>query len=97
MSVQKDIELFKPKMATVGTWAGDKNVQRVTCPVCKEGFTMFHGNFSGVKLHVNRWAKKEAMAYALGELKKSEMNHFDMWKKHTRAISSVPKQREWIL
>lgn len=64
------------------------------CPVCKVWFKAYLDN-RGVLLHVTRMGKQEAVAKALGEIKK--IPHFTFWKRFTRPVLSVYNRREWIV
>lgn len=70
--------------------------KQVICPVCGEWFVYYYDyDLRGVKLHIRKWASKEATAYALNEIKK--MPHLNFWKENTRIVDSIPKSREWML
>lgn len=89
--------LFKMRRETRKTsWNPRYTLDYVQCPVCKRWFNYWIKNdFRGVKLHIRKWATKEATAKALGEIKK--MPHLDFWRTHTTTVNAIPKNREWTV
>lgn len=88
---------FKTKQEKIkeGYFKGHE-VKKVQCPVCNEWFNYYYEyDLRGVKLHIRKWASKEATAHALGEIKK--MPHLIFWKENARIVDAVPKNREWML
>lgn len=82
---------FKPDWNPKG-W----DINEVQCPLCEEWFTFYDRNdLRGIKLHIRKWASKEATAYALGEIKK--MPHLKFWKENSISVNAIPKGREWRL
>lgn len=85
----------RKKKIVYGFFKGQETKQ-VQCPVCKEWFTFYYDHdLRGVKLHIRKWASKEATAHALGEIK--IMPHLKFWKENTRTVDATPKNREWML
>jgi hypothetical protein len=77
-------------------YLGQLAIKEVQCPVCKEWFAYYYDNdLRGIKLHIRKWAGKEAMAYMLKEISKSP--HLDFWNSNTRIVGNIPKTREWTL
>ena len=84
---------IRKKKIKEGFFRGSE-VKQAQCPVCTEWFNYYYDyDLRGVKLHIRKWASKEATAHALGEIK--EMPHLECWKQNTRIVDSVPKSREW--
>lgn len=98
-NVESGHPLFKMRRETRKTsWNPNYTLDYVQCPVCSRWFNYYVKNdFRGVKLHIRKWATKEATANALGEIKKSGMNHLKFWKAHTEVVQELPKAREWKL
>ena len=63
------------------------------CPCCKRWFISYSTGTLGIRLHITRTAKIEAVACRLKELKKSP--HFEFWEKNTEPINALHKPREW--
>ena len=64
------------------------------CPACKRWFTSYSTyNTMGLRLHITRTARIEAVAKQLRELKKTP--HFELWEKNTEPINALHKPREW--
>lgn len=77
-------------------------VYRITeyqCPACKRWFNSSDScqrfNEQAVKMHITIWAKKEPVAKMLGEISKTP--HFNIWRKYTDVVKSVPRCREWVI
>lgn len=89
--------IFKTKTVHMSTqWNPSFYLDYAQCPVCERWFNYFTNNdFRGLKLHIRKWATKEATAKALKEI--SKMPHFDYWKQHSEVVSAVPKNREWTI
>ena len=94
---QKSYGLFKVKTEIRHTsWNPHYELDFAQCPVCKRWFNYFTRNdFRGVKLHIRKWATKEATAMALGEITK--MPHLDFWRDNTEIVAAIPKIREWTI
>lgn len=65
------------------------------CPVCKKWFNSYYNGYNqgGVRLHISKVGKSEAVAKALGEIKTKP--HFDFWKKYTKPTVYLYNPREW--
>lgn len=89
--------LFKVKTEHRSSqWNPSYDLDFAQCPVCKRWFNYFTKNdFRGLKLHIRKWATKEATAYALGETK--QMPHLLFWQENTEVVEAIPKAREWKL
>lgn len=71
-NIGKTIIPFKnrTRKITSGFFMGG-DIKEVQCPICQEWFAYYSDyDLRGVKLHIRKWAGKEATAYALGEIKK---------------------------
>jgi len=68
------------------------------CPMCKRWFSSYYGysfDTRGVRLHIAKAAKSEAVAKGLGEIKKTP--HFLFWKANTQPIKAFYQAREWSI
>ena len=64
------------------------------CPCCGRWFTSYSTyNTMGLRLHITRTAKIEAVARQLKEIKKTP--HFNFWEENTEPINALHKPREW--
>lgn len=63
------------------------------CPFCNRWFRVYGYCNWGIKLHISRTAKQEAVAQKLGEIKKTP--HFDYWVKNTDSVKWLYRKREW--
>lgn len=64
------------------------------CPACNRWFASYNTySAMGLRLHISRTAKIEAVAKQLGELKK--IPHFNFWEANTEPINALHKPREW--
>ena len=91
----KNALIFKTRTEVRSTdWNPKYELMFVQCPVCRRWFNYWQNNdFRGVKLHIRRWATKESVGFALGEIKK--MPHLEFWKENTEVVATIPKSREW--
>jgi hypothetical protein len=87
---------FKSRVRQHTGWMAKYPTKEVQCPICKEWFAYYEDyDLRGVKLHIRKWAGKEAMACMLGEIKKTP--HLRFWNENTRIVGNIPKTREWTL
>lgn len=70
-------------------------IEEYQCPVCKVWFNSYYNGYSiaGVRLHISKTGKSEAVAQALKEIKQKP--HFDFWKKYTVPTNYIYNPREW--
>lgn len=70
-------------------------IEEYQCPVCKKWFNSYYNgyNIAGIRLHISKVGKSEAVAKALKEIKTTP--HFDFWKKYTVATNYIYNPREW--
>lgn len=81
-----------------GTVGPEHHFVEYQCPMCKRWFSSYYGysfNTQGVRLHITKAAKNEAIAKSLGEMKNTP--HFLFWKKNTQPINTPYRSREWSI
>lgn len=86
---------FKNRVRTQVIGDTKYKILEYQCPVCKRWTSSYYNGYTtqGIRLHISKTGKSEAIAKALGEMK--ETPHFAFWKKYTKASNFIYNPREW--